>query len=314
MRNSFLPILIILFAVSAFAQTDINNEVTDKHKQIKGTRFLLIPPNVFVEAVNFQGFQQLDNNASILVIEIPEPFSETLKAFSNQTLKTQGVMLKTKENIKVNGNDGILLSTEQVVHGSNFSKYILAFGNNRSTFMVNGMFPKDVYSLREEILASIRSVVYDTSLLVDPLSNMTFSVKTDDTKLKFAKNISGTLLYTVDGKVPTESVDKTSFLVGMSMANVQTLDKRLATINRIKRLPYTDLALDENQVNEIQIDGVDGYEITAEGSNKKGVRELIYQIMLYNNNVYYLIIGTAQEEFESNLLLFKNVAKTLRHK
>jgi hypothetical protein len=96
---------------------------------------------------------------------------------------------------------------------------------------------------------------------------------------------------------------------------VQTVDKKLTAINRIKRMPYSDLKIDENKISEIQIDGISGYEIVGEGLDKSnGTKELVYQVMLFTDNGYYIIVGTTKNDFEQNLELFKKVARTLKRK
>lgn len=315
MTKLLLTLVGLLTINSTFGQKEINNTKTDKHQQVIGTKFFIIPPTGFVNATSFQGFQQPNSGSSILVMEIPGPFSESTKGFNEQGLKTQGVVLKKEEEIKINGNQGLFLTAEQFAYNTNFSKYILLFGDSKTTYMINGTFPKEVNDLDVDILESMFSVIYESGLTVDPLSSSQFTVDTENTKLKLGKNMTGMLLYTVDGKVPTESKDKTSFIVGLSLANVPTIDKKMTSINRLKKLPYTDLKIDDNKISEIQIDSISGYEIIAEGLNKTdGVKEQIYQIMLFTENGYYIMVGTAKSEFETNLNLFKKVARTLKRK
>jgi len=315
MTKLLLTLIGLLTITSTFGQGEINNTKTDKHKQIAGTKFFLVPPTGFIPATTFQGYQQMNSGASILVMEIPGPFSESTKGFNEQGLKTQEVVLKKKEEIKVNGNQGLFLTTEQFAYGTNYSKYILVFGDSKATYMVNGTFPKEVTDLEKDIRESMLSVVYESGLTVDPLSAISFTVDTENTKLKFGKSMTGMLLYTVDGKVPTESNDKTTFIVGLSLANVQTVDKKLTAITRLKRMPYTDLKIDENKINEIEIDGISGYEIVGEGLDKSnGTKEFVYQVMLFTDNGYYIIVGTTKNNFEQNLELFKKVSRTLRRK
>lgn len=315
MNKLLLTLLGLFTLVSTFGQGEINNLKTDKHKQIAGTKFFLIPPKGFVDATNFQGFQQLNSGASILVMEIPAPFLESTQGFTEQGLRTRGVVLKKKEEIKVNEYQGLFLTTEQFAYGTNFVKYILVFGNSKATYMVNGTFPKETGALDNDIRESMFSVVYESGLTVDPLSTVSFSIDTKNTKLKFGKRVTGMLLYTVDGKVPTESGDKTTFIAGVSLANVQTTDKKLTAVTRIKRMPYTDLKIDENKIREVEIDGLSGYEIVGEGLDKsKGIKELIYQVMLFTDNGYYILVGTANDNFDQNLDLFKKIARTLKKK
>lgn len=315
MARLSLTLIALLTTLLAFGQGEINNTKTDKHRQVAGTKFLLIPPTGFIPATNFQGFQQLNSGASILVMEIPGPFAESTKGFNEQGLKTQGVVLKKKEEIKVNGNPGLFLTTEQFAYGTNYSKYILVFGDSKATYMVNGTFPKEVIELDKDVRESMLSVVYESELTVNPLNTVPFTVDTENTKLKFAKSMTGMLLYTVDGNVPTESTDKTSFIVGLSLANVQTVDKKLTAINRIKRLPYSEIEIDEDKIHEIEIDGISGYEIVGKGTDKNtGTKELVYQVMLFSDTGYYIIVGTAKNDFEQNLALFETVARTLRRR
>lgn len=314
--TKLLLILIGLFTITlTFGQSEINNIKSDNHKQIAGTKFFLIPPTGFIPATNFQGFQQMNSGASILVTEIPGPFIESTKGFNEQGLKTQGVVLKKKEEIKVNGTQGLFLTAEQFAYGTNYSKYILVFGDSKATYIVNGTYPKEVTELDKDIRESMLSVVYESALTVDPLSTVSFTVDTESTKLKFGKSMTGMLLYTVDGEVPTESTDKTSFIVGLSLANVQTVDRKLTAINRMKRMPYSDLKIDENKIQEIEIDRISGYEIVGEGIGKfDGTKELVYQVMLFTDNGYYIIVGITKNDFEQNLELFKKVARTLKRK
>ena len=80
-------------------------------------------------------------------------------------------------------------------------------------------------------------------------------------------------------------------------------------------MPYTNLKIDENKISDIQIDGISGYEIIAEGlDNSNGTKEQIYQVMLFTDNGYYIMVGTTKSDFETNLELFKQVARTLKRK
>jgi hypothetical protein len=313
--NIGLTFLCLITLQLSIAQKTIDNSKTPEHQQIAGTQFFLIPPSGFSAAATFQGFQQVSSGSSIFVMEIPGPISETMKGFTKERFSAQGITLKEKDAITVNGYEGVLLKTEQSAQGVTFSKSILVFGNQQTTYMLNGSSPKENKTLKSAILESMLSVVRDADLKVDPLSAVSFTIDTENTKLRFAKNMSGSLLYSADGKVPTESEDKTFFMVGLSLLNAQPADKKLAVINRVKQLPYEDVVIDPNKAVELEVDGVSGYEAVAEGTHPKtGAKELIYLVMLFSDNGYYILMGTAKTDFEKNLDLFKKLVLTFKRK
>lgn len=310
-----LTLLVLLTFSLAHGQRELNNIKTDKHQHVEGSNLFLIPPPGFAEATNFQGFQQESSGASIMVIEIPGPFSESTKGFTEEGLKSQGVVLNKREEVKVNGYQGLFITAEQLAYGVNYAKYILVFGDEQNTFMVNGAYPKKVQELKSDMLESVFSVVYESGLVVDQLSTVPFSIDTRNTKLKFATNMGGSLLYTVDGKAPTEAADKTAFIAGLSISNIQSPDRKLSSLARIKQLPYTGLVIDEDDIDEIEIDGISGYEIHGEGLDKSsGTKELVYQVMLFDSNGYYIMVGSTKSDFQQNLDMFKQIARTFRRK
>jgi hypothetical protein len=62
------------------------------------------------------------------------------------------------------------------------------------------------------------------------------------------------------------------------------------------------------------MDGISGYEITGEGTSTTGVHEFIYQVMLFSETDYYIIVGITNEDFPGNLALFRKVAASFKRK
>ena len=147
---------------------NIANTLSFAHAIVKGTKMSLIPPDGFTQASNFNGFHQIGSRSSIMVIEIPGPYNEVSAAL-------------TKEG-------------EQFAQGIMFTTYILVFGSEEFTVLINAMFPKE----------------FETEKVVDPLENLSYEIDISGTKLQYGNSISNSLVYTVDGKLPTESNDKTT--------------------------------------------------------------------------------------------------------
>ena len=56
-------------------------------------------------------------------------------------------------------------------------------------------------------------------------------------------------------------------------------------------------------------------KLVAISKNENLQEEIIYQVMLYNDNSdYFMIVGIASENKDENLKLFKDIAKTFHVK
>lgn len=313
-RLIFLTLIFSQF-LNSYCQKEITNIKTDNHKQVRGTKVFIIPPDGFIEANNFFGFQQSQSSSSIVITEVPGPFETVSKGLNADGLKTQGMTLKEKREIKINGYDGFYIEAEQFAYENYFTKSIIVFGDKDLTIMIVAIFPQKFKSIEKDILKSIYSVVYEPNLEIDVTNSIHFNIETENTKMRFAKIIMGSLTYSVDGKIPPESDDKTFFQVGQSLSTVEVADKKLYTLNRARKMPFNDLRIEENKTKMIEVDGISGYEIVAYGINQKTAKEeLLYIAMLYTDNGYYLLNGTANADYNNNIDLFRKLTQSFKRK
>lgn len=212
----------------------------------------------------------------------------------------------------MNGMDGYFITTEQSAYETQFVKYILTFGDVKSTFIITGIYPKKLKTLDKAIVNALYSRVYDPTSMVNPVTTVPFAVNASNTKLKFAKLLMGSLFYTADGKAPTESSDKTTFAVAQAISKTEIEDEKLFASDRLSRMRY-QIKSSENKINEIEIDGLHGYEIETKGTDpKNGVNTALYQVMLFTEGTYYIMFGAAENDFETNIALFKQIARTFK--
>lgn len=68
------------------------------------------------------------------------------------------------------------------------------------------------------------------------------------------------------------------------------------------------------KVSTIEIDGLTGYEVIGTGENEKGQKELVYEVMLFSNRSYYIIVGITPSNFDNYLQIYKSIAKTFERK
>lgn len=278
---------------------------------VTGTKCSLIPPKGFEVATNFSGFQQASTGASIMITEIPGPYHTIVNGFTADALASRGMKLLNKQSILLNSDSATYIELSQSANGSVYLKQMLIFGDAANTVLVNGIYPEAFKNMETSIKASLLSTIYDTNKKEDPLEDAPFSIDTKNTEFKAVKYAAGSLLFSVEGKIPT---NKPTFIVGNSIAKVATNDRKKYTEERLKKLPRGEF-IDIKHMIEVRIQNMDGYEILAEGLNKEGFPVLIYMLMVYNNaGDYYIMLGESAEDFEKYTRLFKDMAKSLKIK
>jgi hypothetical protein len=284
---------------------------TAKHVKIAGTKCSLVPPVGFVAATSFSGFQEAETGASIMITQLPAPYQSVVDGFTAEALKARGMELVSKQTIDFNNSKATLINLTQTSNGINYLKQILVFGIANETVLVNGIYPESARSNEAKIKEALLSTVYDPAQDDDPAAAAAFSLDTRDTEFKIAKFMSGSLLYSTDGKIPTE---RATLIVGSSTGNVAAGQQKQYAEDRIKKLPRGEFSLIK-EVKEITIDNLKGYEIVAEGKSKDDKPELVYQVMLFNDKgEYYIILGQAKEDREKNLAAYRQIARTFKRK
>ena len=303
MKKTFL-IGLLLFGQLCIGQT---RELV----KVAGTKCSLIPPDGFVAATTFSGFQDNKLGASIMINEIPAPYQTVVDGLNADALKTRGMTLVSKQIVDFNNSKATLINVTQPANGTIYLKQMLVFGDTKQTVLVNGIYPEASKSIEAKIKEALLSTVYNPSQNDNPLDAATFTIDVENTEFKLIKYMAGSLLYSTDGKIPTE---KPTLIVGNSLAKIPTQNQKSYAEERLKKLPRGDQSVIK-QINEITIDNLKGYEIIADGKTKDNMPELVYQVMLFNDKGdYYIIVGQAKEEFQKYLETFRQVSKTFKRK
>jgi hypothetical protein len=308
-----LTLLTLLLFQHLFGQRIIENKLTEAHQNIKGTKISLIPPDGFTDGQNFLGLQQAEMRSSILVLDIPGPYTEISAGINKKNLQSKGIELQAVENLTINSLPAIFVTGTQKASGTQYTKYILVFGTESETIMINGVHPDDLKLVGEQIRNAMYSVYYEADKNLDPLAALDYTIDVSQTKLKFGKSMSNSLIFTVDGQVPTASSDKTNLIVAKSFYQINIDDKKRFCLNRLKQTPIEISSI--VYTKEITIDGMSGYEIYAKGSNNEtNETENIYQVILFSDKLYYILFGTTNDQTDQSIEEMKKAIMTFRRK
>jgi hypothetical protein len=180
--------------------------------------------------------------------------------------------------------------------------------------MITGVSPQNMPELKDQVEHSILSAVFDTKMDINKEEALGFELELLNSKFQFGEMLILSAIYTVDGKLPTESNDKSNILVSKSFSKVNIEDPKIFALERLEQLPSINNS-EPDEIQDIYIDNMHGYEITSYQQNENTAAiELVYQVILFNGLEYFIIVGHAEKDFESNLDEFKKVANTFTRK
>jgi hypothetical protein len=191
---------------------------------------------------------------------------------------------------------------------------MLVFGDESNTVMATGTYPASTAAETEgPIKAALLSAYFNKKATeTKPLTNFTINVT--GTSFKFAKSFAGSIIYTTDGKVPSQAVDKAMFAVSTSIGNTAKGDRKQFSIASLQKLPEGNTNKIQS-INPVSIGGLSGYEIVANGKGPKDESQLVYQLMLFKpDNEYFQLIGLTDTKFAARLAEFKAIGKTFKAK
>ncbi len=311
--NSIPWILPVLLTIACSSQT---KELPKQDVLVVGTKVSLTPPDGFVVSSQFPGFEQESLGASIMVTEIGGPFPEVSAGFSSPSgAAKRGMIVVDKQAVTINGHSGVLLRIKQNASGIEFLKWLLVFGDEKESVMVTAAFPKQFEdTLSGKMKASILTAKWNKELNVPFTEGLNFVV-VEKGDLKFAKRISNLLLYSKGGIFPSKSVDNPVFVVGSSFSRF-AIDEREKFAE--KRITQSDTVQDIQieQSSGVIIDDLRGYELSAKGKDvKSGELMVVYQVLLFEEQTYYIIQGLVSEkEKQDYLATFKDMARSFKRK
>lgn len=307
MHRTISFITIIIFCICFYNGV---SQVTSK-LNVAGTKVIILPPDGFTPASKFFGYENLAYSASIFVNEMPIPFVE--QQYNEENFRKQGMTLVAKEEVALQNQKAFLFNLNQKAQGIEFKKYSLIFGDSNKTVMIVGVFPKSVIEVDSIIKTSLLTAEYDERIIIDSLANFNFTIDIVSKGYKQAIILSGTLGYTLDGNLPTKSEGKEVFLVANSFGKVAFRDIKDYTVERFKKLPYSQ-KWEIKHINEVTIDKLSGYEIIAYESIGNEEVKVIYFVMLFDIDEYYIFNGSAANNMDDNLKIFKEAANSFKRK
>ena len=295
-----LTAVLLSLSSSAYALSAVADDAAitaEKSTVVRGTRVSIIKADNFTPAPNFSGYVDKATQASIMITEMPSPYEATTAGFNEAGLASRSMKLVSKEAVTVGDYPGVLCSVKQTAYGSDFSKWILAFGNNDQTIVVTASFPD---SAAEKLSAALKATIltarFDAKAVPpDPMADLPFPIS-GSKSLLMAGRIQNTLLFSPTGKITAiDPTDHSLFLVGQALNDIDISDKQDFARTRLKMTAnLTDVKILTE--NDISVSGMPTREILATGKNKQGEDLFVLQDIAYGRGSYFFLQGITDLE------------------
>ena len=298
---------LLLLGPFAFGQTSIDNTLTPKHVLVEGTRVHMIPPKDFNNAQNFKGFQLDAHNASIMILDVPGPYEEVIFGFNEAAFEAKGMEMIGKEPVDIKGIPGMLFLLLQKAYGTTFLKHSLIFGTEKETMIINATFLEKDSKLGNRMKDALLSIIYTPEMEVNAQEYVDFSLDTGHSKLKYAGSVSGSLMYSTDGQIPSKNDDKTNIIAARSFSKLGDVDRPTYAVKRFNTL--FPMITEKVIPQKIILEGLEGYEIKAR-NDENGY----YQLLLFDEEYYFIIIGSTNTDIDSSLETIATIAHSFKLK
>ena len=217
-RFVIMTILCLLLAVSAEAQSLV---------PLKGTRVSVAPPDGFVLAERFPGYMSDETGASIMVTEMQAPFAETIKGFDRNGFRKHGLTLLSRQGAVFGDVKGYIFSVSQEIEGVVILKWMAAFGDERTFYMVTAAFPEDHEAeLSEPLKKSVLGArVMATQAQAE--AGLTFRIS-EMHDMKIARVMGNNIIMSKGGVSPAKRMVTPILVAGASASKEMVISDRKA--------------------------------------------------------------------------------------
>ncbi len=319
-------LLLASWAGMTYAQTDsVVTTQGPNHISIPNTPYYIVPPDEnFAVAGQFSGLINSDADIYIQFADQPKAYIAVEKSIL-PGLQNEGTVLINRQLI-FNGQKARLIKkkvvrepTVEEIDASETKEFynyqwLLVFGHKTKTTMVTAGYTELFEKLyASDIERALLGVVADDEKAIDPMAVLAFTVSAQGTDLQFATTqLQRSARFTIDGQYPTQAQDRSQFTAIAVPGAVTENYQRQTSIDKVKR--GDDEAVTLEQVNQVTIDSLQGYEVIAYSQQAGKPKILRYAILLFDQVEYFVLAGLTDRQYDQRIADFRKISHTFTRK
>lgn len=281
--------------------------------RVPGTAVRLVPPEGFAPAQQFPGFQHDGLQASIMVTEMPGSASAMASGMTKEALAGQRMTLIVSKPVTVGGRNALLLHLGQQVGGAEFLKWMLVAGDQNTTILIVGTFPRSAGSdVSTAIRESLLTASWSPEASDDPLEGLLFRV-TPTPRLKLARRMSNMLMLTESGTIAGLGPGDPIYVVGNAISSAGIGNLQAFSEARAKQTAQMK-DIRNFTGHGVKVDGLDAYELVADANDARTATPMkVYQVIVPDVTGYFIIQGLISAGRADEVLPeFRRITETFR--
>jgi len=287
----------------------ITNSKTYNHIYIPTTKIFLVPPENYQFIEKMQRFQK-DDNTYFQIVEMPGvDFNKN--ELTKENFEAKGAKIYNWKDFFLNRYSAKLIILQENYLSKNI---FLSFGDSSFSAMAAGYCLINDTLSEKEILQSLNSIYYDTSISIDYLSHAKFEIDLKNTNYQFAKYASNTYVYTEEGILDDNNPYQNSFMVSQIISN--GIDENTLgnySLSLIESFEQQGLNIEITTSESKKVNDYNGYIIIGDAYHEEKQAKVYLQVIAdFNSTISFTgIIGENQKE---TMKLFESISKTLKIK
>jgi hypothetical protein len=298
------PAFLFLFSVSVSAQ-EINNTKTAKHVNIPGTHIFIVPPDGFTIATDLLGLKKDDGTYIKFYEQGANYFKEP--DYKQNADKLGSVVFEHSEEL-FNGYASQFLYLQDQPGTRNC---FLLFGDSTFWVLAIANFPSLNDRLATDMKKSVQSMVYEKDLKIDPMVTTIYTIDDRGSAFKFAKLGKNNLVYTRGG-VQKEFYGNAAVILFTTVPDTARGAKGICD-DFVNALGPKIKISEEKNARFTSINGCRAYEVEYYGTCE-GEKRMVYQLAILGKGKTVMVQATTPQDFQKELLEFKQLAYTLKFK
>lgn len=274
---------------------------------------MLQPPESFVPAERFPGFQLDSAGASIMVTEVEAPFRAIAAGLTAEGLGSRGMRLRSSDSLVIDGRAARLLAVSQEASGVMFDKWLVVFGNDSATAIVTATYPQQfAATLSDPMRQAVLSSRWSSEGPADPLEGIGFQFDLGS-RMRISKRVGNMVLIDDTGTFPNPAPGAPMLAIASSISAGDMSD--LEGFAR-RRITQTDgvSGIANLRGEALTVGGQAAYQLIGDGVDTETSTPLkVFQVVIAEGDHYMLVQGFVGADRAAEFIPeFQAIARTVR--